>query len=225
MPAPAEKKEAPPVAAEAKDKKSEDKKKKSEDPDMAIKKEDLSEEDQRLKDEVALLVERAQDKDYGIAATALNSLSDKLRTATGTVASIPKPLKYVRPFFAELRKHAEALPASAAHGPALFDVLAFIAMTLELPEKNVVIDLKLKGTKADIGVWGHEFLKHLAGGIRHRFKVFLPLANSQKLIHRVALSRKRRTDRQLKCEHRARFCEAGFAIMLNRKKIHKRRKQ
>ena len=51
--------------------------------------------------------------------------------------------------------------------------------------------------------------EHLAGGIRHRFKVFLPLANSQKLIHRVALSRKRRTGRHLKGPMLLRGCSAG----------------
>jgi 26S proteasome regulatory subunit N1 len=163
MPPPEEKKDVAPIAAKAKDAAAKPKDK--DDPDMAIKKEELSEEDKRIREEVELLFTRAQDRDYQLANVAVNTLSEMLRTASGTVASIPKPLKYVRPHFVALRAFAESLPESAPHRKSLFDVLALIAMTLELPEKNAVINIKLRGNHEDVGKWGHEFLRHLAGGI------------------------------------------------------------
>ena len=139
---------------------SKDEKKKQDD-----KANDLSDEDQRIKDEVSLLVTRSQDEDSGIAVTAIQSLAEMLRTATGTVASIPKPLKYIRPFFQELLAHAERIHTKP-HAKQLYDVLALIAMTLELPDSpNEVLRLKKLGTQDDLAKWGHEFLRRIAGDV------------------------------------------------------------
>lgn len=61
--------------------------------------EDLSEEDLKLKGDLELMVERLQDKDIGIAKNALVSMRDTIRSATASMTSVPKPLKFLRPHY------------------------------------------------------------------------------------------------------------------------------
>jgi len=156
-----DKKDAVAVKAEAPKKKGG---KKKGDDGMDIKRGELSEEDQRIKEEVTLLVARMKDTDAGLATTAAKAMGELLRTATGTVASIPKPLKYVRPFYEDLLAHANSVE-KLPHAKLLFDVLALIAMTMELKTPYMSLLLKQKGTTTEIAKWGHEFLKHLAGDV------------------------------------------------------------
>lgn len=60
----------------------------------------LSEEDARIKDQVELLVKRSSDSNTQLAKIAIDQLADLLRTSgSGSVASVPKPLKYVRTLY------------------------------------------------------------------------------------------------------------------------------
>lgn len=71
------------------------------------KKEELTEEDQKLKEELELLVTRACDSDLGVAKLALDTMADKLKTASATMASVPKPLKFLRPSYPVLQAYYE----------------------------------------------------------------------------------------------------------------------
>lgn len=128
-----------------------------------LKKDGLSEEDQLVKDEVELLVTRIQDEDLDLAAVALASLAKVLRTASGSVASIPKPLKFVRAWFGTLVEHEKKVKAPA-FSRKLCDVIAMIAMTMELDGVSS-LSYKLRGTTDDLHEWGHEFQRFLAGEI------------------------------------------------------------
>ena len=61
--------------------------------------EDMSEEDLKLKEDLELMVERLQDKDVAIAKNALVSMRDAIRSATASMTSVPKPLKFLRPHY------------------------------------------------------------------------------------------------------------------------------
>jgi 26S proteasome regulatory subunit N1 len=126
---------------------------------------ELSEEDQRIKGEVELLVARSMDADDGLALAALTHLSSMLRTATGTVGSIPKPLKFSRAHYATLKTHADTkLAPSSKAWKAFHDVLSFIAMTKDIPDSPYeALVLKLKGNTTSLEEWGHEYLRFLAG--------------------------------------------------------------
>ncbi|CAD7928946.1 unnamed protein product [Amoebophrya sp. A120] len=74
-----------------------------------LKKEALNEEDQKLKDELELLVQRATEKhDVKIIKASLDNVSEKLKTASSTMTSVPKPLKFLRPHYETLQKFYEA---------------------------------------------------------------------------------------------------------------------
>jgi len=62
-----------------------------------------SEEDQQKKEELELLVERTKDADLGVQKFALETLSNEIKTATASMTSVPKPLKFLRPHYEELK--------------------------------------------------------------------------------------------------------------------------
>ena len=140
-------------------------KKKDNKDDMEVKKGDeLSEEDLRIKSEVELLVERVADKNSGVVQAAVSQLTNMLRTATGTMTSIPKPLKFVRPLFPVIEKAAHET-TDDTNRRGMYDLLSLIAMTLVLPVEHQCLKYKLLGTHNDLASWGHEYLRHLAGEI------------------------------------------------------------
>lgn len=107
--APAQKEDAAVKKEEKKeDKKDADKKdtdKKKNKSKAERKKEQLNEEDQALKDEIALLVERCTEKvEVGLVQTALQKIAEKLRTASATMTSVPKPLKFLRAHYEAKKK-------------------------------------------------------------------------------------------------------------------------
>nr|BAB12394.1 proteasome regulatory non-ATPase subunit 1-2 [Trypanosoma cruzi] len=131
----------------------------------------LSEEDEYIKIQVELLVTRAGDSNPVLAATAIQQLIELLRTNKGgSVASVPKPLKYVRSMYAQLEKALKDT-ADASVAVRLHDVLSFVAMTIEFPDgRRASLEHKLQGTQDDLAEWGHEYLRFLAGSISAEWK-------------------------------------------------------
>nr|CCC89912.1 unnamed protein product [Trypanosoma congolense IL3000] len=131
----------------------------------------MSEEDERINSQVELLVTRTGDSNTDIALVAVEQLIDLLRTNTsGSVASVPKPLKYIRPMYAQLEKTQKETTNSTL-ASLLHDVLSFVAMTLEFPDgQRPALDHKLKGTQDDLARWGHEYLLYLSGCVGAEWK-------------------------------------------------------
>lgn len=73
-------------------------------------KEELSEEDQKLKDELDMLVERLSESDSSLYKFALEAIKDSIKTATSSMTAVPKPLKFLRPHYEKLEKLYEAWP-------------------------------------------------------------------------------------------------------------------
>jgi 26S proteasome regulatory subunit N1 len=71
--------------------------------------EDLSEEDQALKQQLELYVERVQDVDPAIQKVALEAMREEIRTATSSMTSVPKPLKFLRPHYGALKSYYEKM--------------------------------------------------------------------------------------------------------------------
>jgi len=67
------------------------------------KKEQLNEEDQTLKDDIETLVNRCCEKNLDLTHAALTEMGEKLTTASSTMTSVPKPLKFMRPHYPTLR--------------------------------------------------------------------------------------------------------------------------
>lgn len=64
--------------------------------------EELSEEDQQLKGELEMLVERLQEPKTDLYKPALQNIKDIIKTSTSSMTAVPKPLKFLRPHYASL---------------------------------------------------------------------------------------------------------------------------
>ena len=131
---------------------------------------ELSEEDQRLKDALELAVERVQDSDTGVVSLALETMRKEIRSATSSMTSVPLPLKFLRPHYEKLANHFEKLPAGGANTHALADILSVLAMTMGKPEERASLKFKLKGNVEELGEWGHEYVRSIAGEIGSEFE-------------------------------------------------------
>ena len=60
-----------------------------------------------------LAVKRTKDTEAGIVTSALEHLRKEIRSATTSMTSVPKPLKFLRPHYATLKETYEAM----ADGP------------------------------------------------------------------------------------------------------------
>ena len=156
---------------------------------------ELSAEDQALLEGLELAVERLQDVEAGVQRMALDHLVKEVRAATSSMTSVPKPLKFLRPHYDTLKtvfdpalapkkeekkdddvaepkeeeKNIEqpkvvTTTIAAENKEGLADLLAVLAMTMAPPGTREMLYFKQRGTK-ELGSWGHEFVRSLAGEI------------------------------------------------------------
>lgn len=128
---------------------------------------DLSEDDRVLKEKLELLVERAQDSSAELQKTALESMATEMREATSSMTSVPKPLKFLSPHYDTLKKLYETSVA-ASNKALLADVLSVLGMVLG-QETRDCLTFKLAGNRTELGQWGHEYVRHVAGEIAEEY--------------------------------------------------------
>lgn len=130
----------------------------------------LSEEDQQLKANIELLVEKAADSDAGVQRLALETLRSDIRTASSSMTSIPKPLKFLRPQFDRLKAAFAALAGDAPNRALFADILSVLAMTFSDGSTTTEsLAYKLLGTHEAFEAWGHDFVRNLSGEIAREF--------------------------------------------------------
>ncbi|GJN18990.1 hypothetical protein PR202_gb06216 [Eleusine coracana subsp. coracana] len=130
---------------------------------------DLSEEDLALKEQLELYVLRAQDPDPGVQKLALESMRQEIRSATSSMTSVPKPLKFLRPHYGTLKSFFETMPESDLK-KYMADVLSVLALTMSIDGERESLKYRLLGSEGDIGSWGHEYVRNLAGEIAQEFQ-------------------------------------------------------
>ena len=113
------------------------------DPDVLVE-DTLSEADRELKERLETCVGTVINAENESAVTiplrlkALDIIVTELRTATASMTSVPKPLKFLRPHFVELKRLYETIAKDDTNNDLQFlelrarlaDVLAVLAMTL-----------------------------------------------------------------------------------------------
>lgn len=126
--------------------------------------EDLSEEDAALKEQLELLVERVQDNDAGVQKLALDTIRSEIRSATSSMTSVPKPLKFLRPHYGTLKDFFARMPAGD-NKVYMADVVSVLAMTMAEDGERECLTFKLQGSRDNPEQWGHEYVRHLCGEI------------------------------------------------------------
>lgn len=131
--------------------------------------EELSEEDQQLKSELDMLVERILETDSSLYKPALNQIKEFIKTSTSSMTAVPKPLKFLRPHYASLEKQYEAW-SEGEDKQSFADMLSVLGMTYSDEERLDCLKYRLQAPSTDLGSWGHEYMRHLALEIGREFQ-------------------------------------------------------
>lgn len=127
-----------------------------------------------------------QEEEKTLHRPALESLRTLIRTSTSSMTSVPKPLKFLRPHYPELKKLYTSWDPSTTGcsigDKALFaEILSVLAMTYSDNGKRETLfyrlqarDIVSKDSKGstqheDPGLWGHEYMRHLAAEIGEEY--------------------------------------------------------
>ncbi|KAK8521161.1 hypothetical protein V6N12_005072 [Hibiscus sabdariffa] len=127
-----------------------------------------SNEDLDLKQRMEFCVERIQDPNPELRIEALESMRKEILTSTSSMACVPKPLKFLRPHFGTLKGFYETVPESDFKKD-LADVISVLAMTMSAEGKRESLKYRLLGSDGNIGSWGHEYVRNLAGEITEEY--------------------------------------------------------
>lgn len=134
---------------------------KKQDESIAGATEELSDEDQQLKSDLDMLVERLTESNTSLHKAALEAIKDSIKTSTSSMTAVPKPLKFLRPHYESLTSLYDEWPAGD-NKISLADVLSVIGMTFSDEDRQDTLKYRLLAPTSDIGSWGHEYTKHLA---------------------------------------------------------------
>eukprot|EP00735_Rhodelphis_limneticus_P006874 TRINITY_DN19332_c0_g1::TRINITY_DN19332_c0_g1_i1::g.15859::m.15859 TRINITY_DN19332_c0_g1::TRINITY_DN19332_c0_g1_i1::g.15859 ORF type:complete len:890 (-),score=276.33,sp/P56701/PSMD2_BOVIN/50.00/0.0,PC_rep/PF01851.17/1.5e+04,PC_rep/PF01851.17/40,PC_rep/PF01851.17/0.023,PC_rep/PF01851.17/0.00081,PC_rep/PF01851.17/27,PC_rep/PF01851.17/67,PC_rep/PF01851.17/0.0053,PC_rep/PF01851.17/7.7e+02,HEAT_2/PF13646.1/15,HEAT_2/PF13646.1/11,HEAT_2/PF13646.1/6,HEAT_2/PF13646.1/0.053 TRINITY_DN19332_c0_g1_i1:208- len=131
---------------------------------------ELSEEDKKLKETLELLVERAKDPEMGVQKLALETLVQEIKSSTSTMTSVPKPLKFLRPFYPELKEFFNSMPDESENKPLFADILSVLALTLSEEGSRDILKYRLLGSRDALATWGHEYVRSLSGDVGDEFQ-------------------------------------------------------
>ncbi|XP_052227644.1 26S proteasome non-ATPase regulatory subunit 2-like [Dreissena polymorpha] len=123
---------------------------------------ELSEEDKQLQDELTMLVERLTESNHQLYKPALESLRTQIRASTTSMTSVPKPLKFLRPHYDTLKGVYEKIRDQETKRFCA-DIVSVLGMTFS--DNKESLKYRLLGSKEEIGSWGHEYVRHLAGQV------------------------------------------------------------
>ncbi|KAF2010014.1 26S proteasome regulatory complex, non-ATPase subcomplex, Rpn1 subunit [Aaosphaeria arxii CBS 175.79] len=131
--------------------------------------EELSEEDQQLKSELDMLVERLLEPDTSLYPPALENIKNFIKTSTSSMTAVPKPLKFLRPHYQNLEKAYDSWP-EGDNKKSFADVLSVLGMTYSDEDRLDCLKYRLQAPSTDLGSWGHEYMRHLALEIGREFQ-------------------------------------------------------
>ncbi|GEQ72037.1 hypothetical protein JCM33374_g5723 [Metschnikowia sp. JCM 33374] len=162
----------------------------------ASQEEELSEEDQRLKDDLELLVERLGEPSQpeSVYIDLLNTMKDHIRDSTTSMTAVPKPLKFLRPHFPLMNEVYEKWAntkdtVSPKLVLSLADVLSVLAMTNSDTGKQDSLKFRLIAGEETVADWGHEYMRHLALEIGESYQEKSGVDDDH-IVHLVELSLK-----------------------------------
>lgn len=129
---------------------------------------DLSEEDRLLQEELETCVQRLKEPNPSLYKPALEALRQQIKSATTSMTSVPKPLKFLRPHYQTLKDLYNQMPTDDTKR-FMADIISIMAMTIS-PTDGVTtsgdaLKYRLIGSHETIGSWGHEYVRHLSGEI------------------------------------------------------------
>jgi len=127
--------------------------------------EELDEVDKALKEKLEILVARLADRETAQQANAIKLIKVEITGATVSMTSVPKPLKFLTPLYADIKKAFETFPEGELK-EQFSDIVSVIGMVAsEEEDSGDALKYCLTGTRTELVTWGHEYLRALAGQI------------------------------------------------------------
>jgi len=163
------------------DKKIEKGKEASEKDKKQSKPEKLSEEDLEYKKNIDDMVEGLFLSDYDLRINSYNMLKHEITTSTSSMTSIPRPLKFIRTHFTEIKNFYEKfIPATEkdkTYKLMLSDLISVILTVVSEKDEEVneltILSYVLSGTRKDITSWGIEYVRSLCSDIGQEYNIRL----------------------------------------------------
>ncbi|KFD72718.1 hypothetical protein M514_01843 [Trichuris suis] len=122
---------------------------------------ELSEEDRKLLMDLEVYVDSLKREDQSLYVPALEGLRTIIRSSTTSVTSVPKPLKFMRPYYGTMKEvHAKITNDTAKKLCA--DIISALAMTCGRRGDHDCLKYHLLGSREQIDSWGHEYVRHLS---------------------------------------------------------------
>ena len=119
-----------------------------------------------------MAVERLFDIDPQIRINSYNYLKDQITTSTSSMTSIPRPLKFLRSHYQEIKEKFENFEEKTNEDKEfkllLSDLLSVLVMVIMNVEETS-LDYVFKGTKKNITEWGQEYIRSLCGDIANEY--------------------------------------------------------
>lgn len=142
--------------------------------------EELSEEDQKLLDDLELLVEKLGEphQDDKVYFEALATMKTFIKESTTSMTAVPKPLKFLRPHYPLLTELYDKWTKENKNPELLVqlaDVDSVLAMTYSDGGKRDSLKYRLLASDDTIADWGHEYMRHLALEIGEAYQELLGL--------------------------------------------------
>ena len=115
--------------------------------------------------------------DYDLRMNSFNMLKHEITTSTSSMTSIPRPLKFIRTHFSEIKEFYEKfIPKSEKdkeYKLLLSDLLSVILTVINEKDENgkelTILSYVLTGTKKDITSWGQEYIRSLCSDIGQEY--------------------------------------------------------
>lgn len=115
-----------------------------------------SEEDKQLQDELNMVMERLMENDSSLWMPSLEIMRTLICAATTSMTSVPKPLKFLRPHYSNLKTVVEKI--TDPNPKALCaDIISVLAMTNT--EGTECLQFRMMGSKEGLVEWGHEYVR------------------------------------------------------------------
>ncbi|XP_003703809.2 26S proteasome non-ATPase regulatory subunit 2 isoform X2 [Megachile rotundata] len=125
---------------------------------------EMDEEDTRLQEELLQLVDVLIGNDETKMLVSLCQLRLLMQTATTSMTSVPKPLKYLKNSYEPL-KQAYSRIESADVKRQLAEVVSVLSLAAAPPGCKECLEYCIKGGVRNPGEWGHEYVRQLENEI------------------------------------------------------------
>eukprot|EP01147_Barroeca_monosierra_P010763 gene10763-2850_t len=128
---------------------------------------ELSEADRELKQKLDGMLDRLEEDDISLYEQCLIDLRSEIKSATSSMTSVPKPLKFLRPHYQRIKKIRDTMEHPDLKALTA-DIISLIATTVVSDELDC-LHYRLLGTNEAISSWGHEYVRHLIGEVSREY--------------------------------------------------------